>query len=177
MMPIGDKEWFQLGAWGRHYMEYFGIKGRIGRNLRYLILKGREPIRGVESRVGLTSPPPYWHQGDWGQAQVRGEPIRGKGIRKEEEWRGISGGYRRQWYPIRNGLFTDTSKPPASVFCAHFLDNPGTLSLLGSTCIIVFIDLIEFTPLPTSSFQQPLLRDWENPVTRQGEGGRPNPGP
>ena len=56
----------------------------------------------------------------------------------------MSGGYRCQGDPIRNGLFTDTSKSPESVFCARFLDNPGTLYLLGSTCIMLNLDLIEF---------------------------------
>ena len=34
---------------------------------------------------------------------------------------------RRQGYPIRNGLFPDTGKSPASVFFAHLLGKPGTL--------------------------------------------------
>ena len=47
---------------------------------------------------------------------------------KEGKGRYLSVGYQLQGYPIRNGLFPDTGKPPASVFCAHFLDKSGTLS-------------------------------------------------
>ena len=38
-------------------MEDFGVKGISGGGLRWMILKGGEPIRGAESRVGLTSLP------------------------------------------------------------------------------------------------------------------------
>ena len=38
-------------------MEDFVVKGISGRCLRWMTLKGGEPIRGAESRVGLTSPP------------------------------------------------------------------------------------------------------------------------
>ena len=57
----------------------------------------------------------------------------------------MSGGYRYQGDPIRKGFFTDTSKPPESVFYAPFLDKPGTLSLLGSVCTAPYLDWIEFT--------------------------------
>ena len=57
----------------------------------------------------------------------------------------MSRGYWRKGNPIRNGLFTDTNKPPASVFCAHLLDNPGTLSLLGGACTTTYLDLIKYT--------------------------------
>ena len=54
---MGGQEWFRLGAWKKKYMKDSGVKVRSGRGLRYLILKGGEPIRGVEWRVGLTSTP------------------------------------------------------------------------------------------------------------------------
>ena len=38
-------------------MKDFGSKGISGRGLRWITLKGGEPIIGSESRVGLTSPP------------------------------------------------------------------------------------------------------------------------
>ena len=38
-------------------MEYFGVKGRSGGGLRWMISKGGEPIIESESMVGLTSPP------------------------------------------------------------------------------------------------------------------------
>ena len=56
--------------------------------------------------------------------------------------RAIYGRFWRQGEPIRNGLFTDTSKPPESVFCANFLENPGTLSLLGGPCTLPNLELI-----------------------------------
>ena len=45
---------------------------------------------------------------------------------------------------FRNGLFTDTGKPTASVFCTHFSDKPGTSSLSGGVCTIPYIDSIDF---------------------------------
>ena len=54
---MGGKEWFLLGTQGRQSMEDFGVKGISGGGLRWMILKGGEPIRGAESRVGLTSLP------------------------------------------------------------------------------------------------------------------------
>ena len=57
----------------------------------------------------------------------------------------MSGGYRHQGNPIQNGLFTDTGKPPESVFCAPFLDKTGTLSLLESVFTATYLDWIEFT--------------------------------
>ena len=87
-MSTGGK-CFRLGARGRQSMEDFGIKGRSGGRLRWLILKGLEPIRGSESRMGLTSPPHIDTRGDLGQAHFRGEPIRGQGRNKEEEGGGL----------------------------------------------------------------------------------------
>ena len=46
---------------------------------------------------------------------------------------------------FRNGLFPDTGKPPASVFCAHFSDKPGTLSSSDGVCTTPYLDSIEFT--------------------------------
>ena len=57
----------------------------------------------------------------------------------------MAGGYWRQVDPIRNGLSPETSSSPASVFCAHFLDTPGTLSSLGGVCTTTYLDLIDFT--------------------------------
>ena len=53
--------------------------------------------------------------------------------------------YQRQGDQIRSGLFTDTSKTTVSLFCAHLLDNPGTLSLLGGACTMTYLDLIKVT--------------------------------
>ena len=36
--------------------------------------------------------------------------------------------YQYQGGPIPNGLLHYTGNPPPSVYCDHFLDNPGTLS-------------------------------------------------
>ena len=41
---MGGKEWFQLGAWERQYMEDFGVKVRSGGGLLWLILNGGKPI-------------------------------------------------------------------------------------------------------------------------------------
>ena len=57
----------------------------------------------------------------------------------------MSGGYQIQRDIIRNGLFPDTSKPHASVFCAHFSDKPGTLSSLGGVFITSSLNSIKFT--------------------------------
>ena len=65
------------------------------------------------------------------------------GKRKEEEGRDMSERYQRQGDQIRSGLFTDTSKTTAGIFCAHFLDNPGTLYLSGGACTMPYLDLIE----------------------------------
>ena len=46
---------------GRQSVEDFGIKGRSGECLRWLILKVREPITGSDLRVGLNSPPPQFY--------------------------------------------------------------------------------------------------------------------
>ena len=45
---------------------------------------------------------------------------------------------------FRNGLSPDTGKPPASVFCAHFLDKTGNLSLLGGVFTMPYLYSIEF---------------------------------
>ena len=58
---------------------------------------------------------------------------------------GLSGRYRCQGDTIRNRSFPDTDKPPTSVFCAHFLDKPETLSFSGGVCNIPYLFLIEFT--------------------------------
>ena len=75
--------------------------------------------------MGLTPPP---HLDTWG-VEVRvisGESLleaRDEGRRRKEgvcqEDTGVKGIH------FRNGLFPDTSKPPANVFCAHLLDKPG----------------------------------------------------
>ena len=57
----------------------------------------------------------------------------------------MSGLYQVQGDPIRNGLFPDTGKPPISVFCAHFSDKPGTISLLGGVFTTPYLESIEFT--------------------------------
>ena len=92
----------------------------------------------VEGGTDLTPP-----QLDTGGIDVRlmsGESL----LEAKEEGRFLSVGYRCQGYPIRNGLFPDTSKPPTSVFCAHFSDNPGTLSSTVSVCTTPYLELIEF---------------------------------
>ena len=53
MISTGGK-WFQLDALRSKSMEDFGVKGISGGGLRWLTLKGWEPIIGVKSRVGLT---------------------------------------------------------------------------------------------------------------------------
>ena len=80
-----------------------------------------------------------------GQDNVRGEPIRGKVGSKEEEGRCMSVGYHSQGYPIRNWLFPDTGKPPASVYCTHFLEKPGTLSLSSGVFTTPSLDSIGFS--------------------------------
>ena len=126
-------------------MEDFGIKGRSGGRLRWLTLKGGEPIRGYKSSVGLTSPPHIDTGGDRGQAHIRGEPIRVQVRRNEKEGRGLSVGYQSQGDTIRNGLFPDTGKPPASVFCDRFLDKPETLFLSGGVCTTPDLNSNKFT--------------------------------
>ena len=64
---------------------------------------------------------------------------------KEEEGNCLSGGYRNQVDPVRNGLFPDTGNTSASVFCTHFLENIGTLSSLGKCFTINSIDSINFS--------------------------------
>ena len=44
-----------------------------------------------------------------------------------------------------NGLFPDTSKPPASVFCDHFSDKEGTLSSPRIICTTPYLDSNDFT--------------------------------
>ena len=44
-----------------------------------------------------------------------------------------------------NGLFSDTGKPPASVFCDDFLDKPGSLSSSGGVCTTPYLYSIDFT--------------------------------
>ena len=44
-----------------------------------------------------------------------------------------------------NGLFPETGKPPASVFCDQLVEKPGTLSSLGGVCTTPYLDSIEFT--------------------------------
>ena len=50
VVSMGGKEWFRLGAQGRQYMEYLGVKGVSGGGLRWMKLKGgglsEEPSRG-----------------------------------------------------------------------------------------------------------------------------------
>ena len=53
-MSMGGKEWFQLGAWGRKSMDNFGVKGISVGGFMWMTLKGAEPIKGLELRVGLT---------------------------------------------------------------------------------------------------------------------------
>ena len=123
----------------------FRHQGEIRWRVRRMTLKGGEPITGAKSRVGLTSP----SQLDTGGIEVRltsGESLlesREEGRRRKEgvcqEDTGVMGIY------FRNGLFPDTGNPPASVFCAHFSDNPGTLSLSGGVCTTPYLDSIEFT--------------------------------
>ena len=42
-------------------------------------------------------------------------------------------------------MLPDTGKLPTSLFCAHFSENPGTLSSLLFICTMLSLDLIEFT--------------------------------
>ena len=49
-----EGNWFLLGSQLRQSMEDFGIKGRPGGGLRWLVLKVGEPIRGAELRVVMT---------------------------------------------------------------------------------------------------------------------------
>ena len=49
-------------------------------------------------------------------------------------------GYNCQGDPIQNGLFPDTGKPSASVYCSHFLENPGTLYSLVGVCTTPSLD-------------------------------------
>ena len=64
---------------------------------------------------------------------------------KEEEGNCLSGGYRNQVDPVRNGLFPDTGNTSASVFCTHFLDKPGNLYLLGGVCTNYSLESIKFS--------------------------------
>ena len=41
-------------------------------------------------------------------------------------------------------FFSEISKPPASVYCANFLDKRGTLSFLVGICTMPFLDSIKF---------------------------------
>ena len=43
------------------------------------------------------------------------------------------------------GLYPDTGKAPTSVFCAHFLYKPGTLSSSDGGCTTPYLDSIDFT--------------------------------
>ena len=53
--------------------------------------------------------------------------------------------YHSKGCPIRNWLFPDTGKPPVSVYSAHFLDNPGTLSLSSGVFTTPSLNLIGFS--------------------------------
>ena len=55
VMAMGEKECFRLGAQGRQYLKYFGVKGRYGLGLKWLTFNGGDPMRGANSWVGLTS--------------------------------------------------------------------------------------------------------------------------
>ena len=72
--------------------------------------------------------------GDLVRAYVRGEPIIFQEILKEKEEKGMSGRYRHQGGPVIFVLSDDTGKLPASVYCNHFLNKRGNLSLLGGIC-------------------------------------------
>ena len=93
-------------------------------------IEGRGAYCRSQFKGGTGLIPSDWHQEGQGKDHVRVEHIRGQGVRKEEEGMGMSGGYRRQWNPIKNGLFTETGKSPTSVFCDHLSDKSGTLSSL-----------------------------------------------
>ena len=97
--------------------------------------------------VGLTSSPQF----DTGGIEVRllsGESLLEARCREEvrrrkegvfQEDNGVKGIH------FLNGLFPDTGKPPASVFCYRLLDKPGNLSSLGGVCTTPYLDSIEFT--------------------------------
>ena len=65
--------------------------------------------------------------------------------RKEEEGRGMSGGYIHQGDTIINGLLPDTGMPSESVYCAHFSEKPGTLSSLGGVSTTPSLYLIDLS--------------------------------
>ena len=63
-------------------------------------------------------------------------------MRKEGVWQedtGVKG------INFLNRLFPDNDKLPASVFCDHLSDKPGTLSSPGVVCTTLFLDSIEYT--------------------------------
>ena len=112
-----------------------------------MILKGGEPITGAESRMVLTPSPQFDTRG----IEVRlmsGESLLEASCREEVRRRkeGVcQEDTRVKGIHFRNGLFPDTGKPPEGVFCAHFLDNPGTLFLSGGICTTPYLDSIKFT--------------------------------
>ena len=55
------------------------------------------------------------------------------------------GGYQDQGDLFSKWLFPDTTKPPASVFCAQFSDEAGTLCSPREICTTPYHDSIEFT--------------------------------
>ena len=105
-----------------------------------MTLNGGVPIKGADLRVVMNSSPQLYTGG------IKVNILLGESLLEDrEEGRGLSVGYRRQGDNIQNGLFPDTSKPPKSVSCTHFSDNPGTLFLSGSVCKTPSLDLIDFT--------------------------------
>ena len=46
---------------------------------------------------------------------------------------------------VLNGLFPDTGKPPANVFCDHFSKKPRHLSSSGGVCTTPYLDSIQST--------------------------------
>ena len=123
----------------------FWRQGYIWWKIEVSDIEGRGTYQKIRVKGGTDFTYQSCHRANWGQAHVKGEPIRGQGIRREEEGRGLSGGYRSQGDPIRNGLFPDTGKPPASVFCSHLSNKPGTLSSFGDVCTTPPPNLIEFS--------------------------------
>ena len=62
----------------------------------------------------------------------------------------MSGRYWRQGHPVLNGLFHDTGKSPASVYCAHLSDKSGNLSSLGGVFATPSLYLIKLSAYNTS---------------------------
>ena len=140
-------------------------QGKIRFRVEVDVIEGRGAYRRSRFEGGNDLIPPDLHRGDQGQAHVRGDTIIGQGVSKEEEVRSILGGSFCQSDPIRNGLFLDTVKTPASVYCDNLLEKPVTLSLY------------QVIRLTRSFHQLPAMRDQENTIMSQGEGGRPKMGP